>query len=129
MQPQAYRGNVFLTNSEKSLSSPSKRVTNCRMVASVQPPRTSNWFSREIVVFSLFCSRTQRLSAAVVADVAALIDVYKIYPQDKDRAQLKRIAQRVGLVVDFLPVGQDRFFVRHPVAPGCGERPHFRRVD
>ena len=31
---------------------------------------------------------TRRLSAAVVADVAGLIDVYKTYPQDKDRAQL-----------------------------------------
>ena len=49
---------------------------------------------------------TRRLSAAVVQDVAGLIDVYKGYPQDKDRAQLRRIAQqRLGLVVDFLPVG------------------------
>src|SRR6202161_1281919 len=49
---------------------------------------------------------TRRLSAAVVQDVAALIDVYTGYPQDKDRAQLRRIAQqRLGLVVDFLPVG------------------------
>src|SRR5919201_674398 len=29
---------------------------------------------------------TRRLSAAVVADIATLIDVYKVYPQDKDRA-------------------------------------------
>ena len=43
---------------------------------------------------------TQRLSAAVVQDIAALIDVYKGYPQDKDRAQLRRIAQqRLGLNV------------------------------
>src|SRR5215212_11942886 len=48
---------------------------------------------------------TRRLSAAVVQDIASLIDVYKAYPQDKDRAQLRRIAQqRLGLVVDFLPV-------------------------
>src|SRR5690348_12181886 len=47
---------------------------------------------------------TRRLSAAVVADIATLIDVYKVYPQDKDRAQLRRIAQRLQLVVDFLPV-------------------------
>src|SRR5436309_11601771 len=47
---------------------------------------------------------TRRLSAAVVQDVAALIDVYKGFPQDKDRGQLRRIAQqRLGLVVDFLP--------------------------
>ena len=31
---------------------------------------------------------TRRLSAAVVQDIASLIDVYKFYPQDKDRAQL-----------------------------------------
>src|ERR1700681_5097517 len=48
---------------------------------------------------------TRRLSQAVVQDVASLIDVYKGYPQDKDRAQIRRIAQqRLGLVVDFLPV-------------------------
>src|SRR6202046_3981356 len=34
----------------------------------------------------------RRLSAAVVQDVAALIGVYTGYPQDKDRAQLGRIA-------------------------------------
>src|SRR5580704_16746305 len=48
---------------------------------------------------------TRRLSAAVVQDIASLIDVYKFYPQDKDRAQLRRIGQRLQLVVDFLPVG------------------------
>ena len=37
---------------------------------------------------------TRRLSAAVVQDIASLIDVYKGYPQDKDRAQLRRIAQQ-----------------------------------
>src|SRR3954465_13824836 len=49
---------------------------------------------------------TRRLSTAVVQDVAALIDVYKDYPQDKDRATIRGIAQqRLGLVVDFLPPG------------------------
>src|SRR5579862_8633831 len=44
---------------------------------------------------------TRHLSAAVLQDIAALIDVYKGYPQDKDRAQIRRIAQqRLGLVVD-----------------------------
>ena len=47
---------------------------------------------------------TRHLSAAVTQDIAALIDVYKSYPQDADYAQLRRIAQdRLGLVVDFLP--------------------------
>ncbi|HEV7408073.1 MAG TPA: two-component sensor histidine kinase, partial [Bradyrhizobium sp.] len=45
---------------------------------------------------------TRRLSAAVVQDIAGLIDVYKGYPQDKDRAQLRQVAQRLQLVVDFL---------------------------
>src|SRR5205085_9628664 len=48
---------------------------------------------------------TRRLSAAVVQDIASLIDVYKGYPQDKERAQLRQIGQRLQLVVDFLPVG------------------------
>jgi two-component system, OmpR family, osmolarity sensor histidine kinase EnvZ len=60
---------------------------------------------------------TRHLSAAVVQDVAALIDIYKGYPQDKDRAQLRRIAQqRLGLVVDFLPVGD---------MPAPGPKPFF----
>src|SRR5437764_7904771 len=64
---------------------------------------------------------TRRLSAAVVQDVAGLIDVYKTYPQDKDRAQLRRIAQqRLGLVVDFLPVGD---------MPPPGPKPFFSLLD
>jgi two-component system osmolarity sensor histidine kinase EnvZ len=39
---------------------------------------------------------TRRLSAAVVSDIAALIDVYKTYPQDKDRAQLRSIAREAA---------------------------------
>jgi two-component system osmolarity sensor histidine kinase EnvZ len=50
-----------------------------------------------------------------------LIDVYKGYPQDKDRAQLRRIAQqRLGLVVDFLPVGD---------MPPPGPKPFFSLLD
>src|SRR5438132_5627178 len=41
---------------------------------------------------------TRRLSAAVVQDIASLIDVYKGYPQDKRRDQIRRVApQRLGL--------------------------------
>src|SRR3569623_760764 len=44
---------------------------------------------------------TRRLSQAVVQDVSGLVDVYKGYPQDKDRDLIRRIAQqRLGLVVD-----------------------------
>jgi two-component system osmolarity sensor histidine kinase EnvZ len=64
---------------------------------------------------------TQRLSAGVVHDVAALIDVYRGYPQDADRAQIKRIAQeRLGLVVDFLPLGD---------LPPPGPKPFFSLLD
>jgi len=50
---------------------------------------------------------TQRLSASVVQDIGALIDVYSGYPQDTDLTQIRRIAQeRLGLVVDFLPLSE-----------------------
>jgi two-component system osmolarity sensor histidine kinase EnvZ len=64
---------------------------------------------------------TRRLSAAVVQDIAALIDVYKGYPQDKDRNEIRRIAQqRLGLVVDFLPAGD---------MPPPGPKPFFSLLD
>jgi two-component system osmolarity sensor histidine kinase EnvZ len=64
---------------------------------------------------------TRHLSAAVVADIAGLIDIYKTFPQDKDRTQLKRIAQqRLGLVVDFLPPGD---------MPSPGPKPFFSLLD
>lgn len=64
---------------------------------------------------------TRRLSATVVQDIAALIDVYRGYPQDKDHALLRRIAQqRLGLVVDFLPLGD---------MPQPGPKPFFSLLD
>src|SRR5712671_2167444 len=64
---------------------------------------------------------TRRLSEAVVEVVAALIDVYKSYPQDKDRALIRKIAQqRLELVVDFLPVGD---------MPPPGPKPFFSLLD
>ncbi len=64
---------------------------------------------------------TQRLSAGVVQDIATLIEVYRIYPQDADHAQLRRIAQeKLGLVVDFLPVND---------LPPPGPKPFFSLVD
>jgi two-component system osmolarity sensor histidine kinase EnvZ len=64
---------------------------------------------------------TQRLSAGVVSDIGALIDVYRVYPQDADRSQIKRIAQeRLGLVVDFLPVTE---------LPPPGPKPFFSLLD
>ena len=64
---------------------------------------------------------TQRLSASVVQDIAALIDVDKGYPQDAEQAQLRRIAQqRLALVVDFLPVTE---------LPPPGPKPFFSLLD
>src|SRR3981189_2994780 len=63
---------------------------------------------------------TRRLSQAVVQDIASLIDVYKGYPQDKDRAPIRRVAQRLQLVVDFLPVGD---------MPPPGPKPFFSLLD
>ena len=63
---------------------------------------------------------TRRLSASVVRDIASLIDVYKFYPQDKERAQLRLVGQRLQLVVDFLPVGD---------MPPPGPKPFFSLLD
>src|SRR5438128_867867 len=64
---------------------------------------------------------TQHLSAAVLRDIAALIDVYKGYPQDGELAQVRRIAQeRLALAVDFLPVSD---------MPPPGPKPFFSLLD
>jgi two-component system osmolarity sensor histidine kinase EnvZ len=64
---------------------------------------------------------TQRLSAGVVQDIAALIDVYRGYPQDTDQAKIRHIAQeRLGLVVDFLPLTE---------MPPPGPKPFFSLLD
>ena len=61
------------------------------------------------------------LSASVVQDIAALIDIYRGYPQDADRALIRRIAQeRLGLVVDFLPLTD---------MPPPGPKPFFSLLD
>jgi two-component system osmolarity sensor histidine kinase EnvZ len=64
---------------------------------------------------------TQQLSADVVHDIGALIDVTKQYPQDADRTVIRKIAQdRLGLVVDFLPLGD---------LPPPGPKPFFSLLD
>jgi two-component system osmolarity sensor histidine kinase EnvZ len=64
---------------------------------------------------------TQNLSAAVVQDIAALVDIYRSYPQSADQATLKRIAQqRLGLSVDFLPLSD---------MPPPGPKPFFSLLD
>jgi two-component system osmolarity sensor histidine kinase EnvZ len=64
---------------------------------------------------------TRRLSAAVTADVAALIDIYQSYPQDRDAATLARIAsERLQLEVDIL---------RDTELPPPGPKPFFSILD
>lgn len=64
---------------------------------------------------------TWRLSAAVTQDIAALIDVYRSFPQDPERKLVRRIAQeRLGLVVDFLPENS---------LPPAGPKPFFSLLD
>ena len=64
---------------------------------------------------------TRRLSAAVMQDISALIDIYKTYPHDPDNAKIRRLAQeRLGLVVDFLPVTE---------MPPPGAKPFFDLLD
>jgi two-component system, OmpR family, osmolarity sensor histidine kinase EnvZ len=49
---------------------------------------------------------TNRLSAAVASDIAAVIDVYERYPQEQDSRRLTEIAEnRLGLDIDILPDG------------------------
>src|ERR1700704_6704642 len=62
---------------------------------------------------------TQRLSSAVVQDIAALIDVYTTL--QADQAQIGRIArEKLGLAVDFLPVSE---------MPPPGPKPFFSLLD
>ena len=64
---------------------------------------------------------TQNLSAAVVRDIAALIEMSKTQAQDPEQALVKKIAQeRLGLVVDFLPVAD---------MPPPGPKPFFSLLD
>jgi two-component system osmolarity sensor histidine kinase EnvZ len=64
---------------------------------------------------------TRRLSAAVTQDVAALIDLRKVLPAERNNAALRRVAQeRLGLAVDFLPVNE---------MPPIGPKPFFSLLD
>ncbi|CEJ14158.1 Osmolarity sensor protein EnvZ [bacterium YEK0313] len=64
---------------------------------------------------------TWRLSAAVTQDIAALIDIHKTYPQDRDYETLRRIARdRLNLMIEILPP--------EPLPPP-GPRPFFDVLD
>jgi two-component system osmolarity sensor histidine kinase EnvZ len=61
------------------------------------------------------------LSAGVVSDIAALIEVYRKYPQEADQQTIRVIAQdKLGLVLDFLPVAD---------MPPPGPKPFFSLLD
>jgi two-component system, OmpR family, osmolarity sensor histidine kinase EnvZ len=63
---------------------------------------------------------TRRLSAAVVRDIAAVIDMRKGFAQDPDHTELRRIAQTLDLGVDVLPVID---------LPPIGPKPFFAPLD
>jgi len=64
---------------------------------------------------------TRQLSFGVVADINALTDMYRSYPRAENERHLRRIAQeRLGLVVDFLPVN---------ALPPPGLKPFFSLLD
>src|SRR5579863_2629310 len=49
---------------------------------------------------------THQLSTALTQDIAAVIDIYQSYPQDKNDEKLERIAQeRMHIDIEFLPKG------------------------
>ena len=64
---------------------------------------------------------TRRLSAAVTADIAALIEIYESYPHENGTEVLERIAsQRLGLDIDIL---------RDVDLPPPGPKPFFSLLD
>jgi two-component system, OmpR family, osmolarity sensor histidine kinase EnvZ len=64
---------------------------------------------------------TIRLSSAVTADIAAMIDIYETFPQDDSAAELTRIAsQRLGLDIEIL---------RDAELPPPGPKPFFSILD
>jgi two-component system osmolarity sensor histidine kinase EnvZ len=64
---------------------------------------------------------TRRLSSAVTADIAALIDIHETFPQDKDNEILSRIAaNRLALDVDVLKDAE---------LPPAGPKPFFSILD
>ncbi len=68
-------------------------------------------FLLQSVVAYIFMERhwnivTQRLSASVVSDIGAMIDVYNSYPQDSSGQTISRIARNnLHLTIELLPLG------------------------
>ena len=64
---------------------------------------------------------TRNLSAAVVGDIASLVEMTRVYPQESDYSRLRSIAlNRMGLTVDFLPIAD---------MPPPGPKPFFSLLD
>ncbi len=67
-----------------------------------------------------FRTVTARLAAAVVSDVAAIVDIVHEYPQDQDSAKIVRIArERLGLNIALID----------PPLPAPGPKPFFAQLD
>jgi two-component system osmolarity sensor histidine kinase EnvZ len=64
---------------------------------------------------------TQRLSAAVAQDIAAIVEMIETYPQDERYSDLTRIAaESLGLTISVLPDGP---------LPAAGRKPFFSLLD
>lgn len=64
---------------------------------------------------------TRRMSAAVAADVAAMVEVYRSFPHDREATALQRIARRnLNMDLDILPGAS---------LPPPGPRPFFSLLD
>ena len=64
---------------------------------------------------------TQRLSAAVTQDIAAIVEMIETYPQDERYSDLTRIAaESLGLTISVLPDGP---------LPAAGRKPFFSLLD
>jgi two-component system osmolarity sensor histidine kinase EnvZ len=64
---------------------------------------------------------TQRLSAAVTQDIAAIVEMIETYPQDERYSDLTRIAaDSLGLTISVLPDGP---------LPAAGRKPFFSLLD
>ena len=64
---------------------------------------------------------TQRMSAAVTRDIAAIVEMIETYPQDERYSDLTRIAaESLGLTISVLPDGP---------LPAAGRKPFFSLLD
>lgn len=113
---------AFLSRAGRSISSALPKGLYARSLIIIITPIVL----LQSVVAYVFMERhwqlvTQRLSSAVTADIAALIDIYETYPQDKNSEQLSRIAaERLVLDVEIR---------KGEALPPTGPKPFFSILD